>query len=322
MNRAIRRTMIKGATAFWIAGGIITFKVAFAQSRIEADAPVAEFFVQASTTPMYVQHWHANRSATVKKGPVIMIHGGSHTGTGWTTTPDGRPGWALMLAQAGWDVYVVDWPGVGRSGTRPENLQDTPVELVETLAVLLQRVGPAAVVGHSIGGALAFKLAEQAPASVRAVAAMAPASVESVRAGSVAAPMGLPSATTREGALARFASTPRFPKEAFDNYFASLVPYGPKIRNAAVGLTDELRIDPARRAIWNRDVPVLFVAAEDDRTVPPERAEETAKAMGVPVVFLGRDWGLRGHGHMFVIERETDEIAARVEAWLGRASTR
>jgi len=28
------------------------------------------------------------------KYPVILVHGGSHTGAGWQGTPDGRPGWA------------------------------------------------------------------------------------------------------------------------------------------------------------------------------------------------------------------------------------
>jgi pimeloyl-ACP methyl ester carboxylesterase len=201
-------------------------------------------------------------------------------------------------------------------------LQDAPSQLVDTLEVLLKRVGPAVVVGHSIGGALAFKLAEQAPASVRAVAAMAPASAESVRVGSTPAPMGLPAGTTREVARVLFANTSLFPQAAFETYFASLVLYGPKIRNAAVGFTNELRIDPNKRAIWNREVPVLVVAAEDDKTVPPERIEETVKAMGVPATFLGRDWGLQGHGHMFVIEHGTDEIARRVESWLARVAPR
>ncbi|WP_299452467.1 alpha/beta fold hydrolase [uncultured Pigmentiphaga sp.] len=283
---------------------------------------MTEFFMQATTTPMYVQHWRADAAALQKKGPVILIHGGSHTGTGWTTTPDGRPGWAFLFTQAGWDVYVVDWPGVGRSGVHPRNVEDSPVELVDTLQALLKRVGPAALVGHSIGGALAFKLAEREPELVRALAAMAPASTESVRAGSVPAPMGVPTSTPREGAQDRFASSHRFPKEAFDNYFSSLVAYGPKVRNAAVGLTGELRVDPGRREIWGRRVPVLFVAAELDKTVPPDRVEETAKALGVPVLFLERDWKLPGHGHMFVIERETEKIAARVEAWLSQTPTK
>jgi hypothetical protein len=35
-------------------------------------------------------------------------------------TPDGRPGWATMLVQKGYKVYVVDRPGHGRSPFHPD----------------------------------------------------------------------------------------------------------------------------------------------------------------------------------------------------------
>ncbi|WP_124078191.1 hypothetical protein [Pigmentiphaga humi] len=87
-------------------------------------------------------------------------------------------------------------------------------------------------------------------------------------------------------------------------------------------MTGELKIGPGSARDLEPGRTGFFVTAEDDKTVPPDRAEETAEAMGVPVVFLGRDWGLPGHGHMFVSERETGEIAARAEVWLARHSTR
>jgi pimeloyl-ACP methyl ester carboxylesterase len=47
--------------------------------------------------------------------PVIFVHGGSHTGAGWQSTPDGRPGWADYFLGRGWPVYVVDQPGRAKS---------------------------------------------------------------------------------------------------------------------------------------------------------------------------------------------------------------
>lgn len=47
--------------------------------------------------------------------PVVMIHGGGGQGSDWTETPDGRDGWADYFVADGWDVYVVDRPGHGRS---------------------------------------------------------------------------------------------------------------------------------------------------------------------------------------------------------------
>jgi pimeloyl-ACP methyl ester carboxylesterase len=47
--------------------------------------------------------------------PIVMIHGGGGQGTDWMETPDGRDGWADYFVADGWDVYVVDRPGHGRS---------------------------------------------------------------------------------------------------------------------------------------------------------------------------------------------------------------
>jgi pimeloyl-ACP methyl ester carboxylesterase len=62
---------------------------------------------------MYVQYM-VPRAAT--GAPVIMVHGGTHTGKTYETTPDGREGWATYFARRGHPVYVVDMPGRGRSG--------------------------------------------------------------------------------------------------------------------------------------------------------------------------------------------------------------
>jgi pimeloyl-ACP methyl ester carboxylesterase len=48
--------------------------------------------------------------------PIIMVHGGSMSGTNYTGTTDGREGWAQYFARRGYAVYVVDQPGRGRSG--------------------------------------------------------------------------------------------------------------------------------------------------------------------------------------------------------------
>lgn len=47
--------------------------------------------------------------------PLVLIHGGGGQGMDWLQTPDGRDGWADYFVADGWDVYVVDRPGHGRS---------------------------------------------------------------------------------------------------------------------------------------------------------------------------------------------------------------
>jgi len=52
--------------------------------------------------------------------PIVLIHGGGLTGSGFDATPDGREGWADYFVARGFKVYVVDQPARGRSAYHPE----------------------------------------------------------------------------------------------------------------------------------------------------------------------------------------------------------
>jgi len=61
---------------------------------------------------MYVEYWIP---AQVRHPyPVVLVHGGYGQGTDWISTPDGKRGWASLLVEQGYKVYVVDRPGQGR----------------------------------------------------------------------------------------------------------------------------------------------------------------------------------------------------------------
>ena len=66
---------------------------------------------------MFVEHW----IPTVVRHPfpVVLIHGGYGQGSDWYSTPDGRPGWASLLLEQGYKVYVIDRPGQGRNPYQP-----------------------------------------------------------------------------------------------------------------------------------------------------------------------------------------------------------
>ena len=74
----------------------------------------------AARGPMFV-YWQAPVEVT-KPYPIILIHGGGGQGLDYLGTPDGRPGWATLLCEQGWVVYVVDRPGHGRSPYDPDAL--------------------------------------------------------------------------------------------------------------------------------------------------------------------------------------------------------
>ena len=68
--------------------------------------------------PMFVE-WEAPDTVT-RPYPVVLVHGGGFQGTEWLDTPDGRPGWAQRLVEAGYATLVVDRPGHGRSPLHPD----------------------------------------------------------------------------------------------------------------------------------------------------------------------------------------------------------
>jgi pimeloyl-ACP methyl ester carboxylesterase len=98
-DRATPLTTRRGS--FWIPGDVV-----------EAGP------VHVQSGPMFVE-WEAPEQVT-RPYPVVLVHGGGGQGTDWTTTPDGRPGWARLLVEAGYAVYVVDRVGHGRSPYHPD----------------------------------------------------------------------------------------------------------------------------------------------------------------------------------------------------------
>ena len=67
---------------------------------------------------MYVA-WEAPDTVT-DKDPIVLVHGGAIQGTEWLDTPDGRPGWAQRLVEAGYPVFLTDRPTQGRSPFHPD----------------------------------------------------------------------------------------------------------------------------------------------------------------------------------------------------------
>jgi pimeloyl-ACP methyl ester carboxylesterase len=270
---------------------------------------VDEFYIHETGDSMYVQRWNPPAGAAHRRAPIVMVPGGSHTGAVWTTTPLVEPGWAQFFARAGWTVYVVDWPGVGRSGMNADFLTLSPARIANALLALLERTGPAIFMGHSIGGMLSFLAAKERPERVVAVCALASAAFENVQQWLVRYPKLDETAavmTPRDRVKTLFANSPAFPIEAFDNYYASLVPFSPRILNATMGHTKDFHVDDFA---WARNIAIQYIVAEHDAMTD---AEPSAALVGAPCIRLERDWGLAGHGHLFPIERNNHRIAERI----------
>ena len=106
--------------------------------------------------------------------PLLFIHGGGATGACWRATPDGRLGWADLLAERGYECWVTDWPGGGRSGNR-NPLDIEYADVVDGYQHLLRTMigTPVVIVPHSMGGAVAWQLVEHDAPLVAGVVAIA-----------------------------------------------------------------------------------------------------------------------------------------------------
>jgi pimeloyl-ACP methyl ester carboxylesterase len=107
--------VIESQGSFFIGGTNVTSAV-----------PAGDF----TLNQMYVQY---QIPAKVRPNayPIIMVHGSTHTGKSYDTTPDGREGWQTLFLRAGYPVYVVDAAGRGRSGfnSNPINQAKTQGDL-------------------------------------------------------------------------------------------------------------------------------------------------------------------------------------------------
>jgi pimeloyl-ACP methyl ester carboxylesterase len=86
--------------------------------------------------PFAVYFDHLTPDSSAHHPSVVMVHGGSHTGSCYLMTAEGKPGWAYRFAERGYRVAVPDWPGHGRSGAL--NLQTlTGEQVCQSLAALI-----------------------------------------------------------------------------------------------------------------------------------------------------------------------------------------
>jgi pimeloyl-ACP methyl ester carboxylesterase len=273
--------------------------------------------------------------------PLVLVHGGGGQGTDWLGTPDGRPGWATYLVEAGYAVYIVDRPGHGRSPFHPDALGEmgppfpyeaayglfTPDDDRHTqwpdepaldqfiagtgpmprdfaaahaleqsrLAELLDRIGPAILVGHSAGGPATWLAADARPDLVKAIVA-----IET---------MGPP-----------FLENPGLGVSLTWGLAAAPLTYDPPPADAA-----ELLDPEPRRTLPNLSgIPIAHVCAEaspfaafDDQTVAFLRDA----GCNVERIRLA-EHGVRGNGHGMMLERNNREALEVILAWLDPASER
>lgn len=261
---------------------------------------------------------------------VVMVHGGSHTGSCYLLTADGRPGWAYRFADAGFPVTVPDWPGHGRSGGAL--LDVVTGELVsEALAALVRGLrAPTVLLTHSMGAAFGWRVAEVCRDQVVHVIAVAPAAPGNAAARSsvrreddavveVDTPTRTVSIPKRHRSRASLqmiktklvGSSSQFPVGALESYANLVSPTAARLVYERLNVEgSQLHVDDPRRL---EDIPITIVTGGDDIDHPEHVDRALAEwwtAQGVPTSFV---WlpslGIEGNGHMLMIESNSDQVA-------------
>lgn len=267
----------------------------------------------------------------LRRMPIVMVHGGFHNGSAYLGTPDGREGWAVFFARRGHDVYVMDWPGHGRSPTGADFLALSMADVGRSLGVLLQEVGPAIVFAHSAGGPIAYWVAENHRAQVAAIVGIAPGPPANLvpalpaepgptsqgdGAGHpIYAPTDRPAFVDRAFIKSFWANSPRFPQDAFESYVRSIGPESPRILN------ERFNIGGSGLALKRPEqlgsLPMLVLTGDSDPRHPRELDGALARFLGADFIWLP-EVGITGNGHMLMMEDNHEQLADLIGLWLAK----
>lgn len=232
---------------------------------------------------------------------ILFIHGSCHGAFCWES-------WQRRFAQWGWRSHALSLRNHPGSYALSDDVycRLTVFDYVEDCRTVLRAIGgpPPVVVGHSLGGVVAQKLAEilcaagEAPPALVGLASSSPKGVGAVR--DHALPEDKPIAWTRETARRLLFSS--IPDDVYDAFYPRLVPESPSVQNWTGG--GRTPVDPAVMT-----APSLFVGAQMD-------ASGVHKAERLAAFYGGHHAEIPGAGHNLMMEPMEAGVAAMIQAWL------
>lgn len=225
--------------------------------------------------------------------PVVLVHGFGGDRKAWLfnqgTLAEGR------------QVLAVDLPGHGESG--PPGDEAGIAGLARDLAAVLRALalGPAHLVGHSLGGAVALHAARAEPALARSLTLVAPAGLgdgvdASYLDGFLAAQRRKP---MREALERLFADPSVVTGEMVEDTLRAKRMDGAEAglrRIADAAFPGGRQADDLRRALVDLTVPVLVIWGAADAIIPPSHAHGLTVAVEI----------VAGAGHMPQMERAAE----------------
>ena len=308
--------------------------------------------------------------------PIVMIHGGSQSGTNFTGTPDGREGWAQFFLRQGYAIYVVDQPGRGRAAYQPDlygpaaglNLETTQRQFAaperfnrwpqarlhsqwpgrgvpgdpvfdqfyasqlpsiqdftlqqelnrDAIVALLEKIGPSILLTHSQSGAFGWPVADARPDLVKAILAVEPNGPPFFNVENVPAPEWFrdvaPQARSWGVTAVPLKYSPTVAKAADLAIVQQDRPDGPDLVRCW------LQRAPPRLLPNLQRLPILILTAEASYHAPYDHCTvKYLEQAGVhPAWIKLADVGIRGNGHMMMLEKNNLEIATVMSRWLDK----
>jgi pimeloyl-ACP methyl ester carboxylesterase len=235
--------------------------------------------------------------------PLLLIHG--MFGGAWQFAD-----WQLRLAGRGRSSVAIDLRGHGASGTVADIGCVSLDDYVEDALAAVRELGTPAVVGHSMGGLIAQKLAEKNVVSSAVLVCSAPPRWINALSGRLLTRMikyapallfSRPVVPERSDADALFLD--RLPEPARSDLFEHIQPEsGRAARELALGT---MTIDAKRVSC-----PMLSIGAADDRFLPSRIARAIAKKYDCEY----REYA--EHGHYMIAEPGWERVSDEVAAWI------
>lgn len=219
------------------------------------------------------------------------------------------------------------WPGTGRAGdpvfdqlyasqqptvAGPNDRIDAVLR--KAVKALLDRIGPAVILTHSRAGTLGWEAADDAPELVKAIVAIEPngppffdpPAADGKPADKMARPWGV-----------------TYDHMTFDPPVSAPTDLAIAQESQAQGpdlLRCWLQSGTPRRLAHLAKTPVMIVSGEASYHAPYDHC--TARFLeqaGVPTSFVRlENEGIKGNGHLMMLEKNSDQIIALIERWIAR----
>ena len=233
----------------------------------------------------------------------VLVHGMSHGGWVWHLLSE-------RLARRGHRVIVVDLPGHARRAHERGRQSIGAYASAVADVMMLEGAHGAVVVGHSMGGVVIPKVAELVPARVGHLVFVAAVVLESGE-NMLDTQIAFPLRSLLRGLARAGGGAVQYPASIeWARWMGDLPPGDPRVVDALGRLTPEPFAPFPERVDYRRffamRVPCTYVRCLRDAAVPPDRAAEYARRLGVTPIDLDC-----AHGPML---SATDALAKILEA--------